>query len=1194
MIRRLPRWGRWLLILLVVLVVIYLILYAVLTSRAFSRFVLNRVESAVPELAFRDVQGSFTQGLRFDFRYASGDTRVQAGQTRVVIVPDCLWQLAACIDTLEVQELLVNLPPAQEDAAEAPAGEPAPDGEPQLPEIQLPLDVSIQEISIASLIVTRGGDELYRMSGLDSELVWRNSTLEIERLTGTDAYCQWALAGEVTFINRYPLNLELACASETGYGQVQAEIAGDLAQLGAELQALITSDYTAEPAPVRASLTLAPLREQLPAALRLQTEEDIRLLFGDQSAELRSSLITAEGPLLSPTIEARLQFESPFWPGQNALRLQADASTEALNISSMSLDLPEGQVNAQGRLSYGEALAWTGDLNWQNVDLSQFGEAFSGQLNGSLSSEASNVEGDWRAHVALESVSGDWLGRRLSASGELDWRDDTLTVEDLQVQQGQNRVAVAGTFSPDQRLDMAATLEVPNLRHLIPATVALEAGGQIRGDIRFAGTLDNLAINSDLTATDLRYNDLQLASGDLQLEWFGISERRGQLSLNLNELAVAENLAADITLTGRGNVDQHTLELQITGLRDQIDRDLALQCSGGFADAQAPPGLEHWQGRCTELKLALSLADQAQTWTLASPFAVEAWPQQPAVTVESFCLTNEGARICNRELIRFADGELSDLLVTGSDLPVTWLEPLLPGEDLSTEGAVSFRFEASHVLEDLQLSAELSSDDLAMRWAPAGQDPVGVQVTDLTANWALAGEQHDISWRLQTEESGSTRGEVTITGEQIAGDLVINELELGSYSKLLLGGPQQTLTGEVNAGLEVAGTLQDPVLTGEVIVDGGTFTTEQLPVPLRDIYLNLEIANNRAVAQGNFRAAESEGDISGQFTWGEQTWSGELNVSAEPLQVRPEPDVQLTIAPDLQFKFSPGQLSIDGQVRVPTAQIELTELPEQAVGVSPDTVIVDDDEELAEVEEGTGLEINTNVELVLGDKVQFEGFGLETRITGRLRLQQQTGGRLRANGKLQLVEGRYEAYGQNLVIRSGDLVFVGDIDNPQLRVEAIRADTPEDVVVGLRASGPARSPQVSLFSNPDMPQQAQLSFLLTGNPPGTQVETDPELAAAEAALSYALESDLGSGITRRAGQALGIEDLQVTAGATEEGTQIGLSGYITPNLLVRYGVGVFDAINTLTLRYQMTKNVYLEAMSGEGSDVGVMWSFERD
>lgn len=315
-----------------------------------------------------------------------------------------------------------------------------------------------------------------------------------------------------------------------------------------------------------------------------------------------------------------------------------------------------------------------------------------------------------------------------------------------------------------------------------------------------------------------------------------------------------------------------------------------------------------------------------------------------------------------------------------------------------------------------------------------------------------------------------------------------------------------------------------------------------------------------------------------------------MSMAAEPLLVRPGPKMQIYVAPDLRFDFAPSRIAISGRVAIPRAELEFTELPEQAVSVSSDTVIVGAGDNM----EGAPLQVLVNVELQLGDRVVFDGFGLETNITGNLRLQQRSGEMLRANGRLSLVEGRYNAYGQHLVIRSGDLVFVGDIDNPQLRVEAVRSDTPENITVGLRASGPAHNPRVSLFSQPDMPQQAQLSYLITGNPPGSNSELDPQQAAAEAALSYALESGIGSGITRRAGDVLGIEDLQLTAGSTGAGTQIGLSGHLTSRLLVRYGVGVFDAINTWTLRYQVSRSVYLEAISGEASDIGIMWSFERN
>lgn len=42
-------------------------------------------------------------------------------------------------------------------------------------------------------------------------------------------------------------------------------------------------------------------------------------------------------------------------------------------------------------------------------------------------------------------------------------------------------------------------------------------------------------------------------------------------------------------------------------------------------------------------------------------------------------------------------------------------------------------------------------------------------------------------------------------------------------------------------------------------------------------------------------------------------------------------------------------------------------------------------------------------------------------------------------------------------------------------------------------------------------------------------------------------------------------------------TQVSLTGYITPDLFVRYGVGVFSSVNTLTMRYQLNQRFYLEA-----------------
>lgn len=1186
MIRGIPRWARWVLLPLLALLAVSLLVFMLVSSTAFSRFALNRVESVVPELAFSRVEGSVTRGLQFDLRYSVSGTELQVNRGRLDLQLSCLWQMVVCVENLRIDELRVTLSGEQTDDEVAT---PDPEEPVDLPEIALPVDIVMESLSIASLVIEQDNAPIYQLDDIDTSLSWRGSTLGIERLSATDPYCGWRLEGEITLINQYPLAMSIRCESVAGYGALATEISGDLEQLAIEMDALVASEYSAEPAPLWASLKLAPLDPQLAMALELRTEAPIRLLSGEQSAALEAASLTAEGPLLSPDINAQLTFENPYWSGRNQLNLQAAATTEGLTVHSLTLQLPEGEVSASGELAYGEAVAWNGTLAWQNIDLEQFDAALIGELSGELSSQVNYADGSLRAHVELASLSGTWLEKRLTASGEFDWQNDTLAISDLRVRQGDNRLSAAGDVSLNESLDLALQLNLPKIGELIPAAWAPVNSGELRGNINLAGTLDDPIIDSNLSVEDVEYSDVRLASGRLQLQWFGMSERDGRINLTLEQLTVAENLVSNLSLHGQGNISQHSLQLSVNGLEENADKNVQVACSGGFADGQQSEPFDRWQGNCDELVLGFALNEEQQTWRLGSPIAVDARPQLPAVSASSFCLNNQSASLCSLETIRFDQGELSAVALVGEQLPVSWAQGFLPGENVSVEGSWGFGFEGDQLLDDPQLSATVSSKDLAVHWRADRQAPLSLEVSNFNLDWRWFDRQQQLDWRLQTVNSGSSRGELTVLDSKMEGNVNITELQLADYSRLFLPAPEDELSGQVSADLNFAGTLEQPVLNGDVSLVEGRFATEVLPVPLRDIQLNVNINDNQAIADGRFRAEESEGNIGGQFLWGSDSWSGELAVSAEPLMLRPEPDVQLQVAPDLQFKFSSRSIAITGQLRVPQAQAEITELPEQAETVSADAVIVDEQEE-----QDRPIAISTDIEVILGDKVNFEGFGLETRVSGSLRLQQSGGELLKANGRLQLVEGRYQAYGQNLLIRSGDLVFVGDIDNPQLRLEAVRADTPEDVVVGLRVSGPARNPRVSLFSRPDMQQQAQLSYLLTGNPPGTETETDPQLAAAEAALSYALESGVGEGITRRAGQALGIEDFRVTAGGTDNGAQIGLSGYITPNLLVRYGVGVFDAINTVTLRYQMTKNVYLEAISGENSDLGVMWSFERN
>lgn len=81
-------------------------------------------------------------------------------------------------------------------------------------------------------------------------------------------------------------------------------------------------------------------------------------------------------------------------------------------------------------------------------------------------------------------------------------------------------------------------------------------------------------------------------------------------------------------------------------------------------------------------------------------------------------------------------------------------------------------------------------------------------------------------------------------------------------------------------------------------------------------------------------------------------------------------------------------------------------------------------------------------------------------------------------------------------------------------------------------------------------------------------------------------------VVGKIGEAFGVSDLALdTQGAGDE-SQVVVSGYVLPGLQVRYGIGIFDSLATLTLRYRLMPRLYLEAVSGLDQALNVLYQFE--
>ena len=145
------------------------------------------------------------------------------------------------------------------------------------------------------------------------------------------------------------------------------------------------------------------------------------------------------------------------------------------------------------------------------------------------------------------------------------------------------------------------------------------------------------------------------------------------------------------------------------------------------------------------------------------------------------------------------------------------------------------------------------------------------------------------------------------------------------------------------------------------------------------------------------------------------------------------------------------------------------------------------------------------------------------------------------------------------------------------------------MTAGIRVTGTAESPQVTLFSTPQLSEQETLSYLIRGEGLGSE---EGSSASMMTSMLIGVGTSQGSGILSEVGDAVGLRGLGVDTTGTGDLQQVVVSAYVLPGLQVKYGVGIFDSLATLTLRYRLMPRLYLEAVSGVEQALDLLYRFE--
>ena len=669
----------------------------------------------------------------------------------------------------------------------------------------------------------------------------------------------------------------------------------------------------------------------------------------------------------------------------------------------------------------------------------------------------------------------------------------------------------------------------------------------------------------------LSYQDQAVGRLQAVVDW---NREQAKADIEARDLNLGGQAVQRLQATLRGVPEDHQGRIELAASELRMDAVLA----GGWNQ-------NAWQGTLQQLQLNHPSSGEWRS-AAASGLRVAA----DAGKLEPLCLAGPEGRLCAEAT--WGAGE-QQVRVDLQQLPLTRLRPYMPDPG-RVEGLVEGFLELQGPIGSLLGRAELRLQQaaLVMDREPEPALRLGLSKAELKADATTAGVTGGLE--LLLEQGGSVTGQVRLASPDGRGSRALEgslQAALPDITPLELVVPGVTeLNGRLEGGLRLSGSTSRPQVTGTLQLQQAAARVPGLGLDLSGGELNLRSGEGSALLlSGGVDSGDGRLQVEGMVTPdGAGGWPLELRLKGESVQLVRLPEAEIYASPDLRVSVAGERLGVTGKVLIPRARIEVRKLPEGAVAVSGDEVIVGVE---APPEEQTAAPVvDARINLQLGEAVSFSGFGLQSRLQGELDLSSSEG-RYLANGELQLREGRYKAYGQDLSIETGRLAFAGPADNPGLDVTATRLSRDRQVTAILEVQGTLRSPQVSVSSEPPLPEEEALAYLVTGRGIGDSGGGSAALLR-QAALAQGL--DKSQAILDQIAGGIGADEIRIEEGATLEETSLLLGKYLSPDLYVSYGVGLFDKQGGLMLRYRLSEHLRLEVQSGSQQGVDLFYDIERN
>lgn len=1222
------KWPRALLFMGCFILICVMVLGALVSTELGGRLLVKSVAS-IGKVSLGEQKGNLLTGLSFShLHYEHESLKIDAENIHL------RWRLLSLLN----HNLSVQFITADKVRIDFPESSSVPDNNPYVwPDFSQMLSIDIEKVQFHHIEITQAASRIH-LNLIEGAVNIGATNAHIKNLKVANDHVETLTDGTIDL--RYPYELNIKNSWQVKHNHISYK---GMIALDGNIKKMTLAQTFQEPFLATFKGALKPAlhdKKSIPHAdmmidLHEQTlSPELVSLLLSKPLNVTSSLVTSgqmslsgwlqkmhiKGQLYATTSETEYtigldsQVTINQQPQAESL-LNLKLNHAHLSTRSRISDHPaaENTIKVQGNISALPSVKWDLSVTAEHINMAHVNTQWQSDIatqfitKGNFVAQKNN-QPQWMLSVDNINLHGTLRGLPVFAQGGFDAGNGYWRSNNINLAVGANKLQASGSIG--EQIAMRWAINAPIMNQLDP---------QLKGNIVSSGVIDgdlnNPTLNISAHVRQLVWRDYVIDQLTLALK--PSLNNHYELVLDAQHLQWQKQRLSQFFMKGAGSLEQHNLSGKI---QSPVYGSAEFNLNSSWKD-------DRWYGQWRDLKI---MAKKIPQWNLSANSPMHADKTQ--FTMDKLCLTSATDVNANIQSILTPNalphsGNMNQFIKKIID-PRTAMSKRAEQEVPTLCGKLQWK-NTKTLLADMQLKA------LPLRHVRAWFKPEVTLAGVVEGQFSISAPSEQpakITGYLQTQQAefiyqfqgGKTevyplhtaKIDVTLDHNILATHLVMDWGKYGDLvadtkyavvTKKIQGNIKAALTnlaplesvmpylhdvsGSATANVNLAGTIDQPDINGNISLTNGAATLPALGLELTDIQLQAASQSTGGMkVEGQIISGDGKLMLQGSLdNLGASDWQWKSNVFGANIRIIQQAQLAATISPNLKIDANAQAIRITGSTEIPWARGAFKTLPESATKVSSDVILVEGKTaQSLTLSQKNNIPILSNVILYFGDDVRFSGFGLDSQLSGKIHVLKEENRQTLTTGFVAVSQGKYKAYGQELAIERGRLIFQGAYDNPGLDIRALRVT--DTVTAGLDIGGTLQNPKSRVFAIPAKTDSEAMAILLTGK----------SLTQSSAADAYALMSAISS-LGMEKGQMMTadiqkffrIDEVEIKSGKSLEQSSLWIGKYLTPKLLIRYVVGLFDQAFGIGIRYQLSEKLRIEATSGKTQSVDVIYKIER-